>query len=102
MACYPFQGAGHAEFRFMSLDGSTVVPLQTGVARVDDVSFSPDGGHVVYWGRDDAQGDGGQLYSIPADGSGAAVPLTTETGNADAVFSPDGTQIAFRRAVQDG
>ena len=101
VACYPFQGADSAELRIMTLDGATVRTLQTGVALVDDVSFSPDGTRVVYWGRDDA-GDGGQLYSIPADGSGGATQLTREAGNADAVFSPDGKEIAFRRQAQDG
>jgi TolB protein len=100
--CYPFQGAPRAELRIVRLDGTTVRVLPTGIARMDDVSFSPDGSRVVYWGRDDAQGDGGQLYSVPADGSGSPQQLTTTAGNADAVFSPDGRQIAFRREVPGG
>jgi hypothetical protein len=100
--CYPFPGADRAELRITTLAGKTVRVLPAGVGRMDDVSFSPDGTRVVYWGRDDAQGDGGQLYSVPADGTGRPEQLTTTAGNADAVFSPDGTQIAFRREAPGG
>lgn len=100
--CYPSQGAAHGELRIVTLDGKTVRVLSTGVARMDDVTFAPDGSRVVYWGRDDASGDGGQLYSVPADGSGSPKQLTATAGNADAVFSPDGRQIAFRREAPGG
>ena len=100
--CYAYQGADRAELRILTLRGKTVRVLSAGVARMDDVSFSPDGSRVVYWGADDAQSGDGQLYSVAADGSGSPRQLTTTAGNADAVFSPDGTQIAFRRTAPGG
>jgi hypothetical protein len=101
VACYPYFGAPRAQLRVTTLEGETVRSLDAGVARVDDVSFSPDGSRIVYWGRDDPQGDGGQLYSVPADGSGPAQQLTEVAGNADAVYSPGGDEIAFRRQIGD-
>jgi Tol biopolymer transport system component len=97
VACY---AGGDAQLRVMTLDGATVRALDAGVPFVDDVSFSPDGTRIVYWGQDTAGVGDGHVYSLPADGSGGPVQLTDVAGNADAVWSPDGTQIAFRRAAQ--
>jgi hypothetical protein len=102
VACYPYQGAYVAELRVMTLTGETIRTLPAGVSLLDDVSFSPDGTAIVYWGRNDPGDDGGQLYAVPADGSGPARQLTDVAGNADADFSPSGDEIAFRRVTPDG
>jgi Tol biopolymer transport system component len=102
VACYPYQGAYVAELRVMTLTGETIRTLPAGVSLLDDVSFSPDGTAIVYWGRNDPADDGGQLYAVPADGSGPARQLTDVAGNADADFSPGGDEIAFRRVTPEG
>jgi TolB protein len=53
----------------------------------------------VYWGTDTPADGAGHLYSLPVDGSAGATQLTDGGENADPVFSPDGTELAFRRAV---
>ena len=61
-----------------------------------DVSFSPDGSTLVSRATD---GSGGAaLFTLAADGSGAPVQLTDggTADDGDAVWSPDGTRIAFK------
>jgi TolB protein len=63
------------------------------------VSFSPDGSTLVYWATD---GSGGAaLFTLAADGSSTPAQLTGggTADDGDAVWSPDGEQIAFRRVV---
>ena len=92
---------GRTDLRIVTVDGTTVRDdLDPGVPYLSDLTFSADGTRVVYWGTDTPDVDGdGHLYSLPVDGSGGAVQLTDVAGNADPVFSPGGTEIAFRRAA---
>jgi len=93
---------GGTDLRIVTLQGATVrEDLDPGVTSLSDLTFSHDGTRLVYWGTTDGSGDG-QLYSLPLDGSAGAQQLTEEGGNADTVFSPDGTQIAFRRNTGNG
>ena len=48
--------------------------------------------------------DGGALYTLPIIGTGAPKQLTKSADGVDAdpAWSPDGTQIAFRRTVPNG
>ncbi|HLM22924.1 MAG TPA: hypothetical protein VK390_15550, partial [Propionibacteriaceae bacterium] len=48
--------------------------------------------------------DGGALYTLPVIGTGAPKQLTDSADGVDAdpAYSPDGSQIAFRRRVPDG
>ncbi|MGY1615293.1 CHAT domain-containing protein [Geodermatophilus sp. SYSU D00691] len=91
------------QLRIVRLDGTTVRVLDASADRLDDLTFSPDGSRLVYWGTDAGEStDDGFLYAVSADGSGAGERLTDDNGNADSVFSPDGSQIAYRHRNADG
>jgi TolB protein len=92
---------GRTDLRIVTVDGTTVRDdLDPGVPYLSDLTFSADGTRVVYWGTDTPADGDGHLYSLPVDGSEGATRLTDVGGNADPVFSPDGTEIAFRRASE--
>jgi Tol biopolymer transport system component len=76
--------------------------VATGLATVDDVAFSPDGKSLAYWGSDSQGAGGGRIYVQSVDG-GEPTPITDPgAGNdADPVFSPDGSNIVFRRVGTD-
>jgi Tol biopolymer transport system component len=60
---------------------------------VRDPVWSPDGARIAFVAVQD--GDGGRVWSVPAEG-GAATPLTPEEVGALApAFSPDGSRLAF-------
>jgi Tol biopolymer transport system component len=92
-------GDGRA-LRLITLDGATVRALDAGLPHTGDLSFSPDGSRVLYWAND-AGVDGGELYALPTDGSAGPQRLTARGPgvDADAVWSPDGTRIVFRRVT---
>ncbi|MGY1807083.1 protein kinase [Blastococcus sp. SYSU D00669] len=95
---------GSMSLYLVGLDGSTVRQLDPGVPHLGDLSFSADGSRLVYWGNDDPAADGGDLYLLRTDGTAPAEQLTDvgPTGDADAVWSPDGGQLAFRRIIAPG
>ncbi|HYN71426.1 MAG TPA: protein kinase [Nakamurella sp.] len=94
--------AGAVALNLVGIDGKVRSPVITGLATVDDVAYSPDGKSLTYWGSDSQGAGGGRIYVQPVAG-GAATPITDPgAGNdADPVFSPDGSQIAFRRIDTD-
>jgi TolB protein len=98
----PCSAGDRAEVRVMTLEGVTLRTLDPGVAHIDDLTISPDGSQIVYWGADSARNDGGRLFSLRTDGYGGAVPLTEQAGDADPVWSRNGDLIAFRRRAPDG
>ena len=99
LAVVCIDGAGTYRLRILGTDGAVVRDLDVGYARFDDVSYSPDGSTLVYWASDGAGGAG--LFTWAADGSGEPVQLTDggAADDGDAVWSPDGEQIAFRRVT---
>jgi Tol biopolymer transport system component len=100
LRCSPDVGA---RVLLVTFDGAAQ-DLDLGVPRVGDVSLSPDGTQLAYWGSDDVTRDGGSIYVLPLDGSAAPTQIT-DVGpgiDADPIWSPDGSQLAFRREVGDG
>jgi Tol biopolymer transport system component len=94
---------GTSQLDLVGVDGTVRATLHPGLASIDDLSYSPDGRTLVYWGSRDKGDTGGALFLQPADGSGVPKQLTTPdaASDADAVFSPDGKTIVFRRATND-
>ena len=91
---------GKIELNLVNVDGTVRSTINTGIPNIDDVSYSPDGKSIMYWGTQNPTATGGALYIQPADGSGIPRQVTTpgDAGDADATFSSDGKTIVFRRA----
>jgi TolB protein len=101
LALVCIDAAGKYSMQLVKLGGQVVRTLDTGIPRFDDVSFSPDGTTLAFWGSDPSSFDGGSIYVMSADGGSPAQPLTNEKvgTDADPVWSPDGSEIAFRRRM---
>jgi Tol biopolymer transport system component len=88
----------------IGLDGRLIRRLDTGKSVVGDFGVSADGQTVVYWASDNPNQDGGSIFTLPIIGTGAPKQLTDSADGVDAdpAWSPDGTQIAFRRRIPNG
>ncbi|MDP1842786.1 MAG: S9 family peptidase [Sediminibacterium sp.] len=78
------------------------------IKQMSGINISPDGSKAVFvLNSIDQDGDSkweykynNQLYIVPTDGSAAPKPLTAKDPAAQPVWSPDGKQLAFVRAVE--
>ena len=85
----------------VSVDGSDPREIDTGFPVVDDVTYSPDGRTLAFWGSE-SPGVEGTIFTMPVDVSEAAKQLVDRapgSSDADPTFSPDGGKIAFRRVT---
>jgi hypothetical protein len=85
------------------IDGSDLGIIDTGFPVIDDVTYSPDGASLAFWGSESLDQEG-TIFTMPADGSGAAKQLVDRapaSSDADPTFSPDGSKITFRRAFRN-
>ena len=87
-------------------DGTRTLSLPTGTHRtISDPSFSPDGTTIVYWAGDTGQ-DGGEIFTVAADGTSPPIRRTTAGGgkpqDADPLWSRDPRVIVFRRTLEGG
>ena len=92
-------------FLVVGMDGRLIRRLDAGDSKViGDFGISPDGQTVLYWASDTRGLDGGALYTLPLIGTGDPKQLTDSADGVDAdpAWSPDSTQIAFRRRVPNG
>ena len=88
----------------VGIDGRLIRRLDTGAQIVGDATLSPDGQTVLYWVSSSPNAAGGAFYTLPIIGTGAPKQLTNfvDGVDADPAWSPDGSQIAFRRRVPNG
>lgn len=104
LAAYP--GANGAVVFTSTQDGGArhiFVARSTGITDLTGVSspadqlqprFSPDGREILF--TDEAPGlPNSEIYVMGADGRQPTALTNTPTGNSDATWSPDGTQVAF-------
>ena len=84
----------------VTLDGAVVRTLETGLPVVDDLTFSPDGTSVAFWGGQSGAA-AGNIYTLPVDGSAGPQQLTDSGADNDVVWSSTG-RLAFARSVGGG
>jgi Tol biopolymer transport system component len=92
-----------AELVLVSITGDRVRTIAT-APKLDDPTFTPDGTFVTYWASEPTDLNGGTLMMVPTDGgSGPRVFLPGRPGqDADPAWSPDGSQLTFRRRGTGG
>jgi Tol biopolymer transport system component len=91
-----------AHLRLVSIDGVTVRPLPiTDRARIEDVTFSPGGTEVAFWGGSRTSGQGA-IFTQFIDGHSEAEQITKSGRDNGVAWSPDGELLAFSRGNDNG
>ncbi len=86
----------------IGVDKAVTATLDTGLATVGDVSYSPDGTTLTYRGTDGFGATTSAIYTQPADGGAPPTKVTDGTAvDTGPMFSPDGSRIVFSRADPD-
>ena len=93
-----FQALGHLWIR--ELDGDRARRLTDDEHFEFHPSWSPDGKSIVYSSWNDVEG--GRVHSIRPNGRGGRVLVERPGHYTDPKISPDGEQLLFRRAGEDG
>jgi Tol biopolymer transport system component len=84
----------------IGVDQTVHATIDTGLASVTDVSYSPDGTTLTYRGTGGVGDTTSAIYRQPADGSAAPTRLTDGTAaDGGPMFSPDGERIVFTRST---
>jgi len=96
--------ARSGELYTVGADGTGEALLMSCRLACADPTWSPDGRRIAYVTLTDADGDGVaeghmDIYVMNADGSGSQRLTTTAAQDDSPAWSPDGTQIVFRRAA---
>jgi dipeptidyl aminopeptidase/acylaminoacyl peptidase len=79
-------------------DGTDLQPLTSMPTDEFAPAFSPDGSHIAFVVQRAGSSADADLYVMNVDGKGPT-RLTSTGTNWDPTWSPDGTQIAFRKSV---
>lgn len=84
----------------LDVTGRLIKKVNTGLVKIDDLSFAPDGLRLTFWGSQSAKANGGAIYLQRLDADLPATPITPVTSqDNDPAFSSDG-RIAFHRGTQ--
>jgi dipeptidyl aminopeptidase/acylaminoacyl peptidase len=79
------------------IDGGELERFTYGPGRDSAPRWSPDGSRLAF--LSDREGEGAQLYVMPADGGEGRKLTSLELGAGPAAWSPDGTRLLFAAPV---
>ena len=84
------------DFHIVDIHNLKVTSLPIGTELINELTFSPDGEHIVYISEPTLSSDiGGKIYNMRVDGTDHRLLFNTSYAARNPVFSPDGSKIAF-------